>query len=124
MLQRAVQYIAKLQDEATSNIDKWTFEKLITEQAINDLSSKLARAWAEKEAWKRLAREAGVDVDAADLGLGAAGGAASLGAPDAVAAAVTGEAVQAAAQAVDVPLSAAQMQNASSVDIEHQVDAK
>lgn len=46
----------------------------MTEQAINDLSAKLSRAWAEKEAWKRLAAEAGVDVDSVDLGIGAVGG--------------------------------------------------
>lgn len=133
VLQRAVQYIAKLQDEATQNIDKWTFEKLVTEQAINDLSSKLGRAWTEKEAWKRLAREAGVDVDNVDLGLGAA----DTG--DAVANAVTGgqsqgqagsgsasSAVQAAAHAVENQVSTAQLQ-ASGVDsgaIDIQLDAK
>lgn len=63
VVSRAVAYIAKLHDEASQNIDKWTFEKLVTEQAISDLSSKLHRAWKEKEAWKKLAKEAGVDVD-------------------------------------------------------------
>lgn len=64
-----MQYINQLRDEASQNIDKWTFEKLVTEQALNDLSSKLQRAWAEKEAWIKLAKEAGVDVDNVDLGL-------------------------------------------------------
>lgn len=54
-----------MQDDANQNINKWTFEKLITEQAINDLSNKLTRGWNEKEFWKRVAREAGVDMDAA-----------------------------------------------------------
>ena len=63
ILQRAVQYIQKLQDDAQANIDKWTFEKLVTEQAIGDLSGKLERMGREKETWKRLAREAGMDVE-------------------------------------------------------------
>ena len=69
ILARAVSYIQKLHEEASQNIDKWTFEKLITEQAIADLSAKMERSWAEKEAWKRVAREAGVDVDSVNLGL-------------------------------------------------------
>ena len=69
ILARAVQYITKLQDDASQNIDKWTFEKLVTEQAIAEISGKLTRAWQEKEAWKRVAREADVDVDNVDLKL-------------------------------------------------------
>ena len=64
ILQRAVQFIGKLQDDATANIDKWTFEKLVTEQAIQDLSTKLLAACRERDAFKRLAAEAGHDVDA------------------------------------------------------------
>ncbi|KAL9081533.1 MAG: hypothetical protein Q9159_007281 [Coniocarpon cinnabarinum] len=63
ILQRAVQYIQKLQDDSQANIDKWTFEKMVTEQAISDLSGKLERIQAEKETWKRAAAEAGVDVE-------------------------------------------------------------
>lgn len=70
ILARAVQYISKLETESSANIDKWAFEKLVTEQAINDLSGKLHQAWAKIEAWKKVAREAGVDVDKVDLGLG------------------------------------------------------
>ena len=66
ILQRAVQYIQKLQDDAQANIDKWTFEKLVTEQAINDLSGKLERSQREKEAWRAAADEAGVDVDSVE----------------------------------------------------------
>ena len=71
ILARAVQYIQKLQDDASRNIDKWTFEKLVTEQAISDITTKLNRSWAEKEAWKRVAREAGVEVEKVDLDVGA-----------------------------------------------------
>lgn len=69
ILARAVQYIQKLQDDAGENIDKWTFEKLVTEQALADLSEKLSRAWREKEAWKKAAEECGVDVEAVELSL-------------------------------------------------------
>lgn len=69
ILASTVSYIAKLHGEASQNIDKWTFEKLVTEQAINDLSGKLRRAWEEKEAWKRVAGEHGVDLDNVDLQL-------------------------------------------------------
>lgn len=71
ILARAVQYIQKLQDDASSNIDKWTFEKLVTEQAIGDLSGKLSRAHATVAALKREAAVAGVDVEALEMGLGA-----------------------------------------------------
>lgn len=69
ILTRAVQWIQKLQDDASQNIDKWTFEKMVTEQAINDLSGKLSRAWNEKEFWKRIASEHGVDMEAANANL-------------------------------------------------------
>ncbi|KAI9716598.1 MAG: basic helix-loop-helix protein [Chrysothrix sp. TS-e1954] len=60
-------YIQKLQDDANSNIDKWTFEKLITDQALEDMSAKVGQAWQEKNVWKEKAREAGVDVKAVEL---------------------------------------------------------
>lgn len=69
ILARAVQYIGKLQDDAHSNIDKWTFEKLVTEQAISDLSAKLSRCVRERDAWMRIAKENGVNVDSVDLGI-------------------------------------------------------
>lgn len=69
ILARAVQYIQKLQDDATSNIDKWTFEKLVTEQAIGDLSGKLDRAHALNVALKREAAQAGVDVERVEVEL-------------------------------------------------------
>ncbi|KAB8349671.1 hypothetical protein FH972_023689 [Carpinus fangiana] len=69
ILARAVQYIQKLQDDASSNIDKWTFEKLVTEQAITEITQKCNRAFQERNAWKRLAAGAGVDVVNVDLGL-------------------------------------------------------
>lgn len=64
-----MQYIQRLQDDASTNIDKWTFEKLITEQAISEISAKCHKAYAERDAWRRIAAEAGADVDHVDLGI-------------------------------------------------------
>ncbi|KAK3625671.1 basic helix-loop-helix protein [Elasticomyces elasticus] len=66
ILARAVQFITQLKENETQNIEKWTLEKLLTEQAIAELSSscdkmkaECARAWAECEQWKRAAAKAG-----------------------------------------------------------------
>lgn len=131
ILSRAVQYITKLQDDANTNIDKWTFEKLVTEQAINEISEKLTRTYHEKEAWKRIAREAGVDVDNVDLGINiappmpkSAAGSVDVGAADAKMqsqAQQTGR--QIASQAVEsATATTAQMQGSGMID--PQVDAK
>jgi len=60
ILQRAVQYIGQLRDAETTNLEKWTLEKLLLDQAINELSttcdrlkSDCQRAWDEKEMYKR-----------------------------------------------------------------------
>lgn len=70
ILSRAVQFIQQLKENETQNIEKWTLEKLLTEQAIAELSSscdklkaECQRAWAEAEHWKLRAGEAGVDVE-------------------------------------------------------------
>jgi len=67
ILGRAVQFITQLKENETQNIEKWTLEKLLTEQAIAELSgtvdklkSECHRAWTECEQWKKAAREAGV----------------------------------------------------------------
>ncbi|KAF1990912.1 hypothetical protein K402DRAFT_316564, partial [Aulographum hederae CBS 113979] len=59
ILQRAVQFITQLKENESQNIEKWTLEKLLTEQAINELSSSVdkhrqecTRAWEEVEKWK------------------------------------------------------------------------
>lgn len=59
ILARAVQFITQLKENETQNIEKWTLEKLLTEQAIAELSSSCdklkgdcQRAWAEAERWK------------------------------------------------------------------------
>lgn len=67
ILQRAVQYIQQLKENEAQNIEKWTLEKLLTEQAIQDLSQRneklqkeCERAWREAETWKKTCLQAGV----------------------------------------------------------------
>lgn len=67
ILQRAVQFITQLKENESQNIEKWTLEKLLTEQAIAELSStgdnlkkevrKLSRDIA---AWQRAGQRAGI----------------------------------------------------------------
>lgn len=68
ILQRGVQYITQLKDNETRNIEKWTLEKLLTDQAIAELSSSverlkndLNRAYREVERWKRACQDAGLE---------------------------------------------------------------
>ena len=75
ILQRGVQYITQLKDNETRNIEKWTLEKLLTDQAIQELSSsvdklkeELRRARDEAERWRIKAEEAGVDTSEGTIG--------------------------------------------------------
>ncbi|KAK3169361.1 hypothetical protein OEA41_008744 [Lepraria neglecta] len=68
ILQRGVQYITQLKDNEKRNIEKWTLEKLLTDQAIAELSSSverlkndLNRAYREVERWKKTCQEAGLE---------------------------------------------------------------
>ena len=68
ILQRGVQYITQLKDNETRNIEKWTLEKLLTDQAIAELSSSvdrlkhdIDRQYRENERLKRLCQEAGLE---------------------------------------------------------------
>ena len=67
ILQRAVSFISQLKENETQNIEKWTLEKLLTEQAINELSAsndklkaEVDRLYRELESWKRVAQNAGL----------------------------------------------------------------
>lgn len=67
ILQRAVSFITQLKENETQNIEKWTLEKLLTEQAIAELSAsndklkaECERAWREVETWKKTCQSAGV----------------------------------------------------------------
>lgn len=67
ILQRAVSFITQLRENETANIEKWTLEKLLTEQAIAELSasveklkSECERAWREADMWKKTCENAGL----------------------------------------------------------------
>lgn len=69
ILQRAVQFITQLKENEQQNIEKWTLEKLLTEQAISELSSsndklkqECDRLYHESESWKKAAQGAGVQA--------------------------------------------------------------
>lgn len=68
-----------MKENESQNIEKWTLEKLLTEQAISELSSigdKLKdernRAYVELDAWKRCAERAGVQPTDEDRAAAAA----------------------------------------------------
>jgi hypothetical protein len=67
ILQRAVSYIMQLKETEQQNIEKWTLEKLLTEQALTELQNsndklkhECERLYRELETWKRVAKNAGV----------------------------------------------------------------
>ncbi|KAK3990190.1 hypothetical protein QBC44DRAFT_72801 [Cladorrhinum sp. PSN332] len=71
ILQRAVAFITQLKENETQNIEKWTLEKLLTEQAIAELSQsndklkqECDRLYREMETWKRVAQSAGLQLPA------------------------------------------------------------
>jgi hypothetical protein len=68
ILQRAVSFISQLKENEQQNLEKWTLEKLLTEQAITELSSsneklkrECERLYRELETWKRVAQNAGLE---------------------------------------------------------------
>jgi len=70
ILQRAVQFITQLKENEQQNIEKWTLEKLLTEQAISELSAscdkfkaEMQRAWDECAIYKRACENAGIIPD-------------------------------------------------------------
>ncbi|KAI0145826.1 hypothetical protein F4776DRAFT_660703 [Hypoxylon sp. NC0597] len=67
ILQRAVIFITQLKENEAQNIEKWTLEKLLTEQAIQELSAsndklkqECERAYRELAIWKQVAQSAGL----------------------------------------------------------------
>jgi transcriptional regulator CBF1 len=64
ILQRAVQYILHLKENEARNIEKWTLEKLLMDQAMGDLQAQLEevrRMW-EDERTARLRAENELEV--------------------------------------------------------------
>ena len=73
ILQRAVQYITQLRNNESQNIDKWTFEKVLTDQALQNVSAKndtlrtkLNRARSDAEKYKKICRDAGLNLENGD----------------------------------------------------------
>ena len=78
ILQRAVQYITQLRENESRNIEKWTFEKVLTDQALAELTStvdklrgELKQTQAEYFKYRKLCLNAGLvskdeDVDEDD----------------------------------------------------------
>ena len=69
ILQRAVQYITQLRDNESRNIEKWTLEKMLTDQALSEVTSSLDklkddlhRARSSAEQYKRICLANGIDL--------------------------------------------------------------
>ncbi|KAI1330393.1 hypothetical protein F5Y16DRAFT_16385 [Xylariaceae sp. FL0255] len=69
ILAKAVTFIQQLKENEAQNIEKWTLEKLLTEQALNELSvanekmkKECERSYQELAAWKNLAQSNGLDL--------------------------------------------------------------
>lgn len=69
ILARAVSFITQLKENEAHNLEKWTIEKLLTEQAISELSAsndklkqECDRIYREMNVWKQLAQNAGLKL--------------------------------------------------------------
>lgn len=69
ILQRAVAFITQLKENEQQNIEKWTLEKLLTEQAISELStandklkSEVERLEREVNTWRKAAQNSGLQA--------------------------------------------------------------
>ncbi|PWN26265.1 hypothetical protein BDZ90DRAFT_212179, partial [Jaminaea rosea] len=49
IIYKAAQYIRDLKTNEANNIEKWTLEKLLTDQALNDLSAQIEASRREVE---------------------------------------------------------------------------
>jgi TolA-binding protein len=65
ILARAVEYIEQLKDTSATNIEKWTLEKLLTDQAINDLTIQVNNLEKEKQQLQQ--RVAELETEVSDL---------------------------------------------------------
>ena len=66
ILQQSVAFIQRIKATEKANLDKWSLDKLVAEQAIQELASsveklktEVERAWREAERWKKVAENAG-----------------------------------------------------------------
>ena len=69
ILSRAVQYIHHLKENEARNIETWTLEKLLMDQAMGDLQSQLedVRRMYQEEVYRREKAEAEIDALKAEL---------------------------------------------------------
>jgi bHLH factor len=79
ILQRAVSFIAQLKQNEQNNIEKWTLEKLLMEQAISELSNNVERlkhqyeeAVQEAQMWRKMCQDAGLTADKDDTAVAVA----------------------------------------------------
>ncbi len=68
IIRRAVDYIKQLKEVESNNMEKWTLEKLLTDQTINELTTsneklkiELEKSYREIENWKKYASNSGKD---------------------------------------------------------------
>jgi transcriptional regulator CBF1 len=64
ILQRAVQYIGQLKENEQANIEKWTLEKLLFDQATSEMLASTDGLKAELDAYKHLCEENGLELGA------------------------------------------------------------
>ena len=64
-----MRYITELKDNETNNINKWTLDKLVNDQAIAELSSHLEKLKSEvkdvrreRDKWKKACEDAGLEA--------------------------------------------------------------
>jgi hypothetical protein len=103
ILSRAVQYIHHLKENEARNIEKWTLEKLLMDQAMGDLQAQLEemrRLWEEERA-ARTRAESELDVLRGLKGSSASDGPAAATASSASAPEKTAEAPAAPTSASD-----------------------
>jgi len=63
ILSNAAAYISKLISEKDALADKWASEKVVVDESIREFMRRLEHMHQVAEAWKGLAKSAGVDVD-------------------------------------------------------------
>ena len=73
ILQRAVQYITQLRENEGRNIEKWTLEKMLTDQALSEVTSSLDKlkddlhlARSSAERYRKICHDNGIDLKDGD----------------------------------------------------------
>lgn len=68
IIQRAIEFIKRLKESEKNNVEKWTLEKLLNDQALHELTatneklkSELEKAYRDVEHWKKICSIAKTD---------------------------------------------------------------